>query len=53
MSKHTQKVHGKLNFLMIAVVAVIGAVSYLLVQSGTIDPSQGTSSGYKRCTKSR
>ena len=47
MSKHTNKVHGKLNFLMIAVVVVIGAVSYLLVQSGTIDPSQGTSSGIK------
>ena len=53
MSKHTNKVHGKLNFLMIAVVAVIGAVSYLLVQSGTIDPSQGTSSGIKGVKKSR
>jgi len=51
MSKHTQKVHGKLNFLMIAVVAVIGAVSYLLIQSGTIDPSSGTSSGIKGVQK--
>ena len=51
MSKHTNKVHGKLNFLMIAVVVVIGAVSYLLVQSGTIDPSQGTSSGIKGVQK--
>ena len=51
MSKHTNKVHGKLNFLMIAVVVVIGAVSYLLVQSGTIDPSLGTSSGIKGVKK--
>ena len=51
MSKHTQKVHGKLNFLMVAVVAVIGAVSYLLIQSGTIDPSMGTSSGIKGVQK--
>ena len=51
MSKHTQKVHGKLNFLMVAVVAVIGAVSYLLIQSGTIDPSSGTSSGIKGVQK--
>ena len=51
MSKHTQKVHGKLNFLMVAVVAVIGAVSYLLIQSGTIDPSLGTSSGIKGVQK--
>ena len=51
MIKHTNKVHGKLNFLMIAVVVVIGAVSYLLVQSGTIDPSQGTSSGIKGVQK--
>ena len=51
MSKHTNKVHGKLNFLMIAVVVVIGAVSYLLVNSGTIDPSLGTSSGIKGVKK--
>ena len=51
MSKHTNKVHGKLNFLMIAVVVVIGAVSYLLVQSGTIDPTLGTSSGIKGVKK--
>ena len=51
MSKHTNKVHGKLNFLMIAVVVVIGAVSYLLVESGTIDPSLGTSSGIKGAKK--
>ena len=51
MSKHTNKVHGKLNFLMIAVVVVIGAVTYLLVESGTIDPSDGTSSGIKGVKK--
>ena len=42
MSKHTNKVHGKLNFLIAAIVVAIGAVSYLLVQTGTIDPSMGT-----------
>jgi len=36
---------------MIAVVVVIGAVSYLLVNSGTIDPSLGTSSGIKGVKK--
>ena len=51
MSKHTNKVHGKLNFLMIAVVVVLGAVSYLMVQSGLVDPSQGTSSGIKGVKK--
>ena len=49
MSKHTNKVHGKLNFLIVAVVLVIGAVAYLLVQSGTIDfnPSDLSGSGNK------
>ena len=51
MSKHTNKVHGKLNFLIAALVVVIGAVSYLLVQTGTIDPSMGTSSGIKGVKK--
>jgi hypothetical protein len=37
MSKHTNKVHGKLNFLIVAVVLVMGAVAYLLVQSDVID----------------
>ena len=49
MSKHTNKVHGKLNFLIVAVVLVIGAVAYLLIQSGTIDfnPSDLSGSGNK------
>ena len=51
MSKHTNKVHGKLNFLIAALVVAIGAVSYLLVQTGTIDPSMGTSSGIKGVKK--
>ena len=51
MSKHTNKVHGKLNFLIIGVVVVFGAVAYLLVQTGTIDPSMGTSSGIKGVKK--
>ena len=51
MSKHTNKVHGKLNFLIATVVVAIGAVSYLLVQTGTIDPSMGTSSGIKGVKK--
>ena len=37
MSKHTNKVHGKLNFLIVAVVLVVGVLGYLLVQSDTID----------------
>ena len=51
MSKHTNKVHGKLNFLIAAIVVAIGAVSYLLVQTGTIDPSMGASSGIKGVKK--
>ena len=49
MSKHTNKVHGKLNFLIVAVVLVIGAVAFLLVQSEAIDfnPSDLSSSGNK------
>ena len=49
MSKHTNKVHGKLNFLIVAVVLVIGAVAFLLIQSETFDfnPSDLTSSGNK------
>ena len=53
MSKHTNKVHGKLNFLIASVIVVIGAVSYLLVQTGTIDPSMGTSSGIKGVEKAK
>ena len=45
MSKHTNKVHGKLNFLIIGVVVVIGAVAYLLVNNGTLDPSDLAGSG--------
>ena len=49
MSKHTNKVHGKLNFLIVAVVLVMGAVTYLFVQSDVIDfnPSDLSSSGNK------
>ena len=49
MSKHTNKVHGKLNFLIVAVVLVMGAVAYLFVQSDVIDfnPSDLSSSGNK------
>ena len=49
MSKHTSKVHGKLNFLIVAVVLVIGAVSYLLVTTDATDfnPSQLSGSGDK------
>ena len=49
MSKHTNKVHGKLNFLIVAVVLVVGVLGYLLVQSDTIDfnPSDLSSSGNK------
>ena len=49
MSKHTNKVHGKLNFLIVAVVLVIGVLGYLLVQSDTIDfnSSDLSSSGIK------
>ena len=49
MSKHTSKVHGKLNFLIVAVVLVIGAVSYLLVETDAIqfNPSELSSSGDK------
>ena len=45
MSKHTNKVHGKLNFLIIGVVIVIGAVAYLLVDNGTLNPSDLAGSG--------
>ena len=45
MSKHTNKVHGKLNFLIIGVVIVIGAVAYLLVNKGTLNPSELAGSG--------
>ena len=49
MSKHTNKVHGKLNFLIVAVVLVVGVLGYLLVQSDTIDfnPSDLSGSGNK------
>ena len=49
MSKHTNKVHGKLNFLIVAVVLVVGAVAFLLVQSEAIDfnPSDLSGSGNK------
>ena len=53
MSKHTNKVHGKLNFLIATVVVAIGAVSYLLVQTGAIDPSMGTSSGIRGVEKAK
>ena len=53
MSKHTNKVHGKLNFLIATVVVAIGAVSYLLVQTGAIDPSMGTSSGIRGVEKAQ
>ena len=45
MSKHTNKVHGKLNFLIIGVVIVIGAVAYLLVNKGTLNPLELAGSG--------
>jgi|TARA_B110000240_G_scaffold22304_1_gene22665 F0F1-type ATP synthase delta subunit len=32
MSKHTNKVNGKLNFLIVALVLVVGAVTFLLVK---------------------
>ena len=53
MSKHTNKVHGKLNFLIIGVVIVIGAVAYLLVDNGTLNPSDlaGSGKGIKGVTK--
>jgi len=49
MSKHTSKVHGKLNFLIVAVVLVIGAVFYLLVETDAIqfNPSELSGSGDK------
>ncbi|NNK30939.1 MAG: hypothetical protein HKP04_08795, partial [Flavobacteriaceae bacterium] len=49
MSKHTSKVHGKLNFLIVAIVLVIGAVFFLLVETGAIqfNSSDLSSSGDK------
>jgi hypothetical protein len=37
MSKHTKKVHGKLNFLMVAVVIMSGVMAVLLIRNGVID----------------
>ena len=53
MSKHTNKVHGKLNFLIIGVVIVIGAVAYLLAKKGTLNPSElaGAGKGIKGVKK--
>ena len=49
MSKHTSKVHGKLNFLIVAVILVIGCVSYLMVKTSSIpfNPSDLSGSGDK------
>ena len=49
MSKQMNKVHDKLNFLIAAVVLVVSAVAFLLIQSGTIDfsPSELSGSGDK------
>ena len=37
MSKHTNKVHGKLNVIIVAVILIIGVLGYLLVQSDSVD----------------
>ena len=37
MSKHTNKVHGKLNVIIVAVILIIGVLGYLLVQSDSIE----------------
>ena len=49
MSKHTNKVHGKLNVIIVAVVLIIGVLGYLLVQSDSIDfnPADLSGSGNK------
>ena len=49
MSKHTKKVHGKLNFLIVAVVIMSGVMAFLLIQNGVIDfnPSELSGSGNK------
>ncbi|NBR73156.1 MAG: hypothetical protein EBT72_02330, partial [Flavobacteriia bacterium] len=49
MSKHTKKVHGKLNFLIVAVVIMSGVLTFLLINNGTIDfdPSSLSGSGNK------
>ena len=45
MSKHTNKVHGKLNVIIVAVVLIIGVLGYLLVQSDSIDFNPADLSG--------
>ena len=45
MSKHTRKVHGKLNFLIVAVVVVFGVLAYLLFTTGNVDISPAELSG--------
>ena len=40
-----KRVHDKLNILIVCTVVAIAAVGYLLIQTGTIDPSMGAGSG--------
>ena len=40
-----KRVHDKLNILIVCAVVAIAAVGYLLIQTGTIDPSMGSGSG--------
>ena len=40
-----KRVHDKLNILIVCSVVAIAAVGYLLIQTGTIDPSMGAGSG--------
>ena len=49
MSKHTKKVHGKLNFLMVAIVIMSGVMAVLLIRNGVIDfnPAELSGSGNK------
>ena len=48
-----KRVHDKLNILIVCTVVAIAAVGYLLIQTGSIDPSMGSGSGITSIKKAQ